>query len=313
MHNPDQKPELLGIVPVVPIPFRDDEEIDEDALRRLVDFAVSCKIKAICLPMYGSEFYKLSDEERKRVVAIAVSQARDRIKVIGNCAHGSSRIARSYAEAHAAVGAPMVSIPIPRLFPYSDNDLLDYLIPVLKAVDVPVLVQDFNPGGPTVTPDFVRRLKDECPNFLYIKLEEPFMAEKIHEIRAKTNDRVGVLEGWGALYLMELLPTGIVGSMPGLAIADILQRIFELRAQKDPLAFTLYEKILPQIVFALQNFEFFILYEKLLLKERGVLTNTLLRNCGFTPTSDALEYVSELNHRIFAALEEYGFEPVWRP
>ena len=34
MKNPDQKPEMFGVVPVVPIPFCDDEEIDEDGLRR---------------------------------------------------------------------------------------------------------------------------------------------------------------------------------------------------------------------------------------------------------------------------------------
>ncbi len=312
MTKSDTKPEVLGVVPVVPIPFLEDEQIDEAGLRRLIEFAIRCKVRAVCLPMYGSEFYKLSDDERTRVVSIAVSQARNRIIVIGNCAHGSAQIARRFARANVAAGAHMISIPIPRMFPVAETDLHTFLAPVLNEVEVPVLVQDFNPGGPTANAEFVKLLADDCPNFRYIKLEEPFMAAKVRDIHDQTAGRVGVLEGWGALYLMELIPVGVVGSMPGLAIADILARVFELRQTGDPEAFTLYEKVLPQIVYALQNFEFFIFYEKLLLKERGVLDNTLLRSCGYTPDGDALRYAQEINQRIFRVLEEHGFDPVFR-
>ena len=52
---------VSGVVPVIPIPFHDDERIDEDALRRLVEFAAAAGIGAVCLPAYGSEFYKLSE------------------------------------------------------------------------------------------------------------------------------------------------------------------------------------------------------------------------------------------------------------
>ncbi len=301
----------LGVVPVMPIPFDDHEEIDELALRRLVDFAVSCKVKAICLPMYGSEFYKLSDEERTRVVAIAVDQAAKRTQVIGNCAHGSTQMATSFAQANVKAGADMISVPIPRLFSLSDDDLLRYLVPIFKSVEAPVLLQDFNPGGPTVSVEFVTRLQEKCPNFRYLKLEEPLMAAKIEAIRQTTQGQVGVLEGWGALYLMELIPVGISGSMPGLAIADILNRIYELRLELNLMAYELFEKVLPQIVFALQNFEFFLYCEKRLLQARGVLSNTNCRNASYTPDAFAVEYVDELNQRILSALEQHGFVAIW--
>jgi 4-hydroxy-tetrahydrodipicolinate synthase len=58
---------VTGVVPVIPMPFLADEQIDQAALCRLIDFAVSCGVGAICLPAYGSEFYKLSDIERTEV------------------------------------------------------------------------------------------------------------------------------------------------------------------------------------------------------------------------------------------------------
>ena len=41
---------------------------------------------------------------------------------------------------------------------------------------------------------------------------------------------VGVLEGCGGEYMLELLPAGIVGVMPGLALVDVLQRVWDLGA-----------------------------------------------------------------------------------
>ena len=58
--------QLVGSVPIMPIPFDAEEAIDEEALRRLVEFAVEKKFSAICLPAYGSEFYKLTEDERIR-------------------------------------------------------------------------------------------------------------------------------------------------------------------------------------------------------------------------------------------------------
>jgi len=312
MDGSRMRADKLGVVPVMAIPFHDDESIDEPALRRLVDFAVQCRVGAICLPMYASEFYKLSDSERTRVVAIAVDQAANRIKVIGNAAHGSSCMALSFAEQNAKAGTDLISVPVPRIFHVTDEDLFEYLLPILKGVDVPVLLQDYNPGGPTVSVGFVKRLALECPNFRYLKLEEPLMATRVNAIREETQDQVGVLEGWGGLYMMELIPAGIVGSMPGLALADLLSRVFELRLEGAPGAFDLFEKVLPQIVFSLQNFELFLYCEKRLLQARGLVANATCRSARYTPDAFTMDYVDELNKRIIEALETSGFEATWK-
>jgi len=301
-----------GIVPVVPIPFDENEAVDEAALRRLVEFAVKCGVGAICLPAYGSEFYKLTDRERLDVVRVAVEQAAGRTLVIAQSNHGSARVAADIARANVDAGADMISIAVPRIFPLPDDDLLAYLAAVLNAVDVGVLLQDFNPGGPTVSVEFVVRLRQRCPNIRYLKLEEPTLAPKIAAIRRATDDRVGVLEGWGGLYMMELIPAGICGVMPGLAMADILNRIFDLRVQGEEEAFVLFGKLLPQIVFSLQNMELFLYCEKRLLQARGVLDNTRCRSAAFTPDPLSVRYVDELNSRILQAIEEAGFRAVVR-
>jgi 4-hydroxy-tetrahydrodipicolinate synthase len=289
------------------MPFDESERIDEDSLRRMVEFAVARGLGAICLPAYASEFYKLSEQERVRVVQVAASQAAGRTLVVAQSNHASSRVALSMAQAHVENGADLIGVALPRQFALADDDLLRYLTPILDGVDVPCLVQDFNPGGPTVGVDFVVRLRAECPNFRYLKLEEPLLAAKVSAIREATKDEIGILEGWGGLYMMELIPAGICGVMPGLAIADILNRVFDLRRGNMIVeAVQLFEKVLPQIVFSLQNMELFLYCEKRLLQARGLLSNARCRNAGFTPDRYAVDYVNELNDRILREIEKTG-------
>jgi len=169
---------------------------------------------------------------------------------------------------------------------------------------VPVLIQDFNPGGPTVGAEFARQLADECANFRYLKLEEPLMSSKVRAICAATDSRVGVLEGWGGMYVLDLIPAGICGLMPGLGAADLLQRIWQLGTTGHmEEALDLFEAVLPQLVFSLQSLELFICLEKKLLAARGVLpeSSTHVRRPTWTPDTDILEHGLRLNARIVRA------------
>src|SRR5215468_72322 len=303
MRTPKKR--LEGVVPVLVTPFLEDETIDEASLRRMVDFAAELEVSAICLPAYASEFYKLSDEERLRVVKIAIEQGAGRVQVIAQSNHGSAMNALRLAQANVAAGADLISIAIPRQFAPSDEELLHYLKRVLGGVDVPCLVQDFNPGGPSIGAEFAQRLRGECRNFDYLKIEEPLCAAKIQVITEATRGEVGILEGWGGLYVMELTPAGICGLMPGLAMADSLQRVFKLRRQGEAQeSFRLFERLLPQIEFSLQNMELFIYCEKRLLQERGLLQTSVCRAPCFRPDAPTRRYIDELTERTLRLLDE---------
>jgi len=299
--------ELGGAVPIIPTPFDKGENIDEQELRRLVEFAVENQFAGICLPAYGSEFYKLSDEERLFVVKVAVNQAAGRLLVIAQSNHGSSRVALRMAQKYVENGADVISVAVPRTFALNDDDLLRFFEPILNGVDVPTLVQDFYPTGSTIGPTFASRLSAECPGFRYLKLEEPQLSAKIVAIRSAVNEKVKVLEGMAGLYMMELIPAGIVGVMSGLAIADALNAVFQLRAAgRSDEAFEIYEKLLPFIVFGLQNLELWLYCEKRVLQVRGLISNPLCRNASITPDPNSARYVDELAERVVHAFEIAG-------
>jgi len=301
--------QLKGVVPIVPTPFTADEEIDFEALRACVEFAARAGLGAVCLPAYASEFYKLSDLERHAVVAAAIDATDGGVKIVAQANHPSARLAARVAEEYEGLGASFISFALPRIFPLKEDDLFAYARTVCRAVRLPVLIQDFNPGGPTVGGEFARRLADDCPNFRYLKLEESLMGPKIRGIIEATEGRIGVLEGWGGMYLLDLVPAGICGLMPGLGISDLLQRTWEhARAGRGYDANELFQVLLPQIVYSLQHSELFNWIEKRLLVARGVLpeTSAHVRRATWTPDPATLEFGDRLNAQVVALAGKLG-------
>lgn len=297
---------LSGVVPIIPTPFLADETIDEPALRRLIDFAVDAGLQAVCLPAYASEFYKLSDEEKLKVVSIAVNQSAGRIQIMAQSNSPSLKIAIQLAQANIAAGADIISLAVPRIFSLPEASIKKYLSQFFAAIPAtPVLIQDFNPGGASLSVALINELRKEYPNFKYLKLEEPLCAVKFEDIIAATEGTVGVFEGWGGLYTMELVPIGISGVMPGLGVSDILQKIFTLRNKGETnKAFELFERVMPQIFFSLQNMELFHYAEKELLMARGILDNSITRQAAYTPEASSVQYIQELNQRIVQLVDD---------
>ena len=297
--------ELRGIVPVLPTPFADDLSVDLESLARIVRFCADKAFPAVCLPAYASEFYKLDIGERYKVVETAVQAARGEIQVIAQSNHHSTAHAAEIAKRNQALGADMVSVAIPRMFDISEADVYEFAASVLEATSVPVLVQDFNPGGPTITAGTARRLNQDFPNFRYLKLEQPLMAPAVVEILEATDGAVQVLEGWGGLYLLEGIAAGICGAMPALGVADVLQRVYELGVSGDANgASDKFQPILPYLVFSLQNMELLLQMEKSLLVRRGLLATNRVRPTTMTLDPHTAAHVQFLIDRVMATLDD---------
>ena len=298
--------EIDGVVPVLPAPFTPEEDLDLGSIPKLIDFAIDSDCAAVCLPAYSTEFYKLDMEERYALVGAAVQASGGRIPVIGQSNHVSSKLAAEIAKKNEALGVDAISVAIPRLFAISDDDIFAFLGKVMEATSLPVLVQDFNPGGMTVSPVFVKRLADAYPNFCFLKLEEPLMAPKVEQIIDATGGSIGILEGWGGMYLLENIPAGVCGAMPGMGLADLLQGAYRLvKDGESEASMDLFEQILPHIVFSLQNLELFLYMDKDLLVRRNLLAHSTVRAATLTPDEGTLQHADWLTERVLRSIERF--------
>jgi 2-keto-3-deoxy-L-arabinonate dehydratase len=305
-----------GIVPVIPTPFTIDEELDWESFRRLLDFAAAAGMDAVCLPAYASEFYKLTEAERRQAIAVAIDHGRGKLGIIAQVNYPSTLEAvRSLQEAQRD-GASAACCAVPRMFSLDDGALLRHFDRILEAIDIPLIIQDFNPGGNSLSPGFVAELHRAHPHFRYVKLEEPLLARKVEAILQETSGGVGVLEGWGGMYMLELIPSGICGVMPGLGISDILARTFRLAKDGDcDHAYELFQGVLPQIVFSLENIELYHHAEKVLLQARGIISSTVVRQATRTLAGSEATYIRFLNTKIISLLDRFGLarNPIRNP
>ena len=294
---------LAGIVPVLPTPFEpDNEELDLLSLQRAVEFCVASGFSGACLPAYASEFYKLTMDERYQVVQTAVRAAGGKLQVIAQSNHHSAKLAGRIAARNEDLGADMISIAVPRTFALSDEDVLRFLEQVIRSTSLPVLVQDFNPGGPTIGASLALRLHEACPQFRYLKLEQPLMAPAVAAILAATDGAVQVLEGWGGMYLPEGIAAGICGAMPALGVADLLQEVFDRTvAGRREDAMDLFERVLPYLAFSLQNMELLLRMEKSLLCRRGILRYETVRDATLVPDAATDAHAQFLIRRVLIA------------
>lgn len=286
---------LQGVIPILPTPFRSNDEVDFQALGALLDFSISAGAAAVGTPAFGSEFYKLADSERQRVLESVMAHSNRRIPVVAQCNHHSPRHAARLARRAEELGAAAINIALPRMFPSSSAQMLAYARTVCDSVGVPVVVQDWYPGGEPIGLPFVFELRKYCANFRYVKREEPGIGQLIRAIRLELGGEVGVFLGWGGMYVPELQPAGACGVMPGLALADVFARIWRLGADDDWAgAYSLFARVAPYLQFSLQTFEQFHHSEKLLLCARGILRSGAVRPVTIELDPDARRYLDRL-------------------
>src|SRR5437762_1957758 len=147
--------EIRGVVPIVPTPFLADGSVDWPSVPALIDFAIAAGACAVCLPAYASEFYKLSPAEHEGLIEAALVAAAGRIPVVAQVNTPSLPRARELAVLAQRMGSNAINVAVPRMFAIGEANLFRYFDEILKIISVPMIIQDFNPGGPSISVDFI--------------------------------------------------------------------------------------------------------------------------------------------------------------
>lgn len=304
------KTALTGIVPVLPTPFDEREEIDEKSLRNVVNYAIDAGVAGICSPAYASEFYKLSESERMRVAEIVVDEAHGRVPVIISTGHGSTKLTIDFSRHAETIGADIVMVTVPKDVYLDARGLYSYYHQVGSAVRIPVMIQDSDFTGSGLAAEFILRLHESLPNVQYAKIETLLSGAKYSEILA-ANRGIKLLTGLNGLYMLDALERGVMGIMPGCAALDIYISIYELfQTGRRKEAKQRFNQILPYIVFSMQSIELVNAVEKKILKSKGILRTDVVRS----PTimldqyysKQIREYADEGLLKLTPMLDEHG-------
>jgi len=160
--------ELGGIIPPIVTPFDEEEEIDEDAFRREIQYHLESGVHGISVAGSTGEGNALSVEEHSRVYDIAVEEADKSVPVVAGAIATSAREAASKAERAQEAGADYVMATPPHYMPPTDDGLVEYFSIIGKRGQLPILIYDVI-DHVDVTDALARRMVDEVPELYGIK------------------------------------------------------------------------------------------------------------------------------------------------
>ena len=202
---------------------------DEEGLGRQIDFCVDRGVHGIVYPVMVSEFWLLSDDERKRALDVAVKQVDGRIPMIAGVAGVSTEVAVMFSRYSREAGADgAIALP-PYVLKPGLEGLVDYYRQVAEAMGKPVFIQNFDPPlGSSLSPEFIRQLLLDIPHVEYIKEEMMPGGHSVTALLETCGDELhGVFTGFGGRWFIDELNRGVSGTMPACEFTDVLVLLYE--------------------------------------------------------------------------------------
>jgi 4-hydroxy-tetrahydrodipicolinate synthase len=163
--------EIEGIIPAVVTPFDENENVDEEGFRKIINYLIDSGVHGIFPVGSQGEFFTLTNEEKRRLIDIAVEEARGRVFVMPNTGAITTRESIELSRYAEKAGADCVSVITPFFISPSQEELYGHFKDICQSVKIPVLCYN-NPGrtgGVALSPVTLARLAEELPNFAGIK------------------------------------------------------------------------------------------------------------------------------------------------
>lgn len=203
-----------GILTALITPFREGE-IDEAALRRLVELQLDAGVAGLVPCGSTGESATLSHAEHRRVVEIVIEAAGGRVPVVAGTGSNSTREAielTTHARDAGADGALLLS---PYYNKPTQEGIYSHYAEIARATGFPLIVYNI-PGrtASNILPETLARLAD-IPNVVGVK-EACGDVDQIAHVIAQCPPEFSVLSGDDAL-LLPLLAVGSRGSISTVA------------------------------------------------------------------------------------------------
>jgi 4-hydroxy-tetrahydrodipicolinate synthase len=200
---------LKGCGTALVTPFNEDLSIDEDSLRRFVDFQIGEGIDFLVPCGTTGESATLSDSEQRRVVQIVLEQARGRVPIIAGAGGNNTAHVKALAREYERMGVQALLSVSPYYNKPMQEGLFQHFKAIAEATSLPIIVYNVPPRtNVNILPDTIARLA-EIPNIIGVK-EASGDISQIAEIIARVPARFKVFSGDDSMTL-PLIAVGGVG------------------------------------------------------------------------------------------------------
>ncbi|MGK3647670.1 4-hydroxy-tetrahydrodipicolinate synthase [Pseudarthrobacter enclensis] len=208
--------ELRGVLTALSTPFAQDETLDVETLKLIVDRSIDGGVDGVVAAGSTGEVGALSSEERLLLIETVIKQANGRVPVIANTGATSTAEAIRLSQAAEKLGADVLMLVTPYYEPLTLEETVIYIKDVARSVTIPVMLYNIPAvTGVNLGPATVRALAEEVPNIKYIK-DSSAKWEQALQLIHHHSDVIGTFIGWD-VYLYSALVEGAAGVMAGTA------------------------------------------------------------------------------------------------
>ncbi len=180
--------DFRGIIPYLVTPLDEGGDVDEAALRRLVEHLIDAGVHGLSpLGSTGETMY-LDQRQRDRVVTLTVAAAGGRVPVLPGVAAFSSRDACDQARRCADLGADGIVAIQQVYFPVGVDGAVSYFADIARATPLPVVLYTNPVYGADLSTEAVVRLA-EHETVLYLK-DASGITGRMLSVQARLGDRI---------------------------------------------------------------------------------------------------------------------------
>lgn len=278
---------LRGVVPIPVTTFGNDGALDLAGLRSQVEFCLGHGADGILYPGVVSEFYTLTDEERRTAVETVVDAVGRQVPVAVGVTGASTESAVEFTR-HAAdlgVAAVMTMVPYVQHFFGPSAQFVGEHTRRVADVGVPVIMQNARVGFP-LGAQALAEVVAAVPGVRFVKEESNPPTHGISAVVKALGDSIeGVFGGIGGVYLVNELERGAIGTMPSPAFVDRVVGAYRTWTTRG--ADAAQEEIESMGSLFTREVLYNVAFHKEVLRRRGVIAGTTVRIAS--PTLDEVD------------------------
>lgn len=203
---------LRGIFTPNLVPLDSRGDINEEELRKYVDWLIAKGVHGLYPNGSTGEFTRFSVEERRRIVQIIADQTAGRVPILAGAAEANVKETLRACEYYANLGVRAVAIVAPFYYKLSPESVYAYFKEIGQNTPVDVTLYNIPMFASPIDVPTVQRLSEECERIVAIKDssgEIPHMIRMIQAVRPNRPE-FSFLTGWDAA-LMPMLLVGCDG------------------------------------------------------------------------------------------------------
>jgi len=207
---------LRGVIVPMVTPFDENEDVDENGVRELSQWLIARGVTGLYPESGCGEVWKLSFEERLRIIEVVGEEARGKALFIPGTGGGSTRETIEVT-LHAKDNGADACVVWPPYFAgaqYSDDAIVDHFKTVADATKLPIIAYDATEiTGYPLSADLVERLADidEIVGIKDSTGDLDKFADELHRV----GEKIAMIQGWDTMLLACVAigsPAGIMSS-----------------------------------------------------------------------------------------------------